>query len=93
VFAHRRGHSLVLSVVNSLVAELSVVNGCDYGGPMTQHLVGVAEIAKMLGVSRQRVNQLLSTDQDFPVPEAELIAGRVWKRADVEAWIKRRRKR
>ena len=59
---------------------------------MTHHLVGVAEIAKMLGVSRQRVNQLLNTDDDFPVPEVELIAGRVWKRADVEAWIKRRRK-
>lgn len=37
------------------------------------------------GISRQRVQQLISSD-DFPAPEAELDMGKVWKRADVVAW-------
>lgn len=54
---------------------------------MTHHLVGVAEIAEMLGVTRQRVNRMVQTIPDFPAPEAELSAGRVWKRSLIEAWI------
>jgi predicted DNA-binding transcriptional regulator AlpA len=53
---------------------------------MTPHLLGVAEIAAMLGLSRQRVNQLIQS-ADFPAPEAELSAGRIWTREAVEAWI------
>jgi predicted DNA-binding transcriptional regulator AlpA len=53
---------------------------------MTPHLLGVAEIAAMLGLSRQRVNQLIQAD-DFPPPEAELSAGRIWSRAAVETWV------
>lgn len=52
------------------------------------HLVGVAEIAEMLGVTRQRVNQL-AREEGFPQPEAELSAGRIWKRSDVVAWARR----
>ena len=54
---------------------------------MTSHLVGVAEIADMLGVSRQRVNRMIQTIADFPEPEVEVAAGRIWKRAAVERWI------
>ena len=50
-------------------------------------IVGVAEIAAQLGVSRQRVHEILRTAHDFPEPAAELAAGRVWLRADVESWI------
>ena len=56
---------------------------------MTHHLVGVAEIAEMLGVSRQRVNRMVKTVADFPSAEAELSAGRIWRRSAIEAWIKR----
>lgn len=49
-------------------------------------LVGLTEIAD-LGVSRQRVDQLAQGD-DFPEPVSVLAAGRVWKRADVEAWAR-----
>ena len=52
------------------------------------HLVGVAEIADMLGVSKQRVDQLLRSDSKFPVPEVHLSAGRVWKRSDIEEWAR-----
>lgn len=54
---------------------------------MTHHLVGTAEIAAMLGVSRQRVDQIVDSYEDFPAPEAELSAGRVWSRTAVETWI------
>lgn len=56
---------------------------------MTHHLVGAHEAAELLGVSRQRVDQLAKADPTFPKPEAELRSGRVWKREAIEAWAKR----
>jgi predicted DNA-binding transcriptional regulator AlpA len=55
---------------------------------MTHHLVGPAEVGEMLGVSRQRVDQIARDDPKFPKPEAELATGRVWKRAAIEKWAK-----
>jgi hypothetical protein len=54
------------------------------------NLVGVTEIAEMLGVSRQRVDQIMRTDSAFPAPVAELHAGRIWLRDEVEVWGRRR---
>ena len=54
---------------------------------MMAELLGVAEIAQMVGVSRQRVNELVRSDPDFPAPEAELAAGRIWAREDIERWM------
>jgi predicted DNA-binding transcriptional regulator AlpA len=51
------------------------------------HLVGSQEIGTMLGVGRQRVQQLISRD-DFPAPEVTLAMGKVWMRADVEQWAR-----
>jgi predicted DNA-binding transcriptional regulator AlpA len=56
------------------------------------HLVGAAEIAAMLGVSRQRVQQLTSRP-DFPEPAAVLAMGKVWRTEDVQAWAKARGRR
>lgn len=53
---------------------------------MAEDLVGTAEIAQMLGVVRQYVHRLSQEDPTFPQPVAELAAGRVWKRDDVEKW-------
>ncbi len=50
-------------------------------------LAGPAEIAAMLGVSRQRVQQLARSG-DFPEPYDVLAGGRVWLRSDVEAWAR-----
>jgi prophage regulatory protein len=50
-------------------------------------LVGVTEIGDLLGVSRQRADQLTRTEA-FPDPVAVLSAGRIWRRADVEAWAR-----
>lgn len=53
---------------------------------MPTDLVSVTEIAEMLGISRQRVNQLIQAYEDFPQPEADLAIGRVWLRSAVETW-------
>lgn len=48
-------------------------------------LVGVAEIAELLGLTRQRVLQLRSVP-GFPQPVAVLSAGLIWNRRDIERW-------
>lgn len=50
-------------------------------------LVGVTEIAAMLGVTTQRVSQLARTPA-FPAPVATLAAGLIWERSDVEEWAR-----
>lgn len=48
-------------------------------------LVGVHEIAEVLGVSKQRVHQLAAV-ADFPRPVAVLNAGSIWDHADIDRW-------
>lgn len=50
-------------------------------------LVGVTEIGDLLGVSRQRADQLTRIE-GFPEAIAAIAAGRIWRRADVEAWAR-----
>jgi hypothetical protein len=53
--------------------------------------MGAAEIRQRLGdISRQRICQLTQRP-DWPSPYDELIQGRVWKRDDIEAWIRAHR--
>lgn len=55
---------------------------------MGRYLMGVHEIAARLGVSRQRVYQVIdSPTSNFPVPFDEIAAGRLWTVEDVEHWI------
>jgi prophage regulatory protein len=54
---------------------------------MARRLVGVREIAKLLGTSRQRADQLVRT-KGFPNPVAELASGRIWVRSLVVRWAK-----
>lgn len=56
---------------------------------MTQ-FVGLHEVAELLGVSRQRADQL-ARQVGFPKPVAELRGGRVWKRAEIDKWKETRR--
>lgn len=50
------------------------------------HLVGAAEVADMLSVSRQRVYQLAARP-DFPAPVVTLHSGRIWEREAVARWM------
>lgn len=49
-------------------------------------LVGVAEIAELAGVSRQRVI-VLAKRLGFPAPVVELRMGKVWKANQVKRWL------
>ena len=51
-------------------------------------IVGVAEMAEMLGVTRQRVQQL-TMSADFPEPIYRMKAGNFWLLTDFTAWARR----
>jgi predicted DNA-binding transcriptional regulator AlpA len=55
-------------------------------------LVGLTEIAEMLDLSRQRVDQIARSDSTFPEPVAVITAGRIWRRRDVERWVRKARR-
>lgn len=57
-------------------------------GHAGEDLMGVAEVATYLAVSRQRVDALVRTKDRFPRPVAALQAGRVWRRSDIEEWAR-----
>jgi hypothetical protein len=55
---------------------------------MAHHLVGASEVAALLGVSRQRVAQLVAGDPSFPPAEAVLAGGtRVWRTEAIHSWM------
>ena len=56
---------------------------------MQLDLVGVAEVAEFLGISRQRVDAIARTHDEFPKPVADLAAGRIWQRRDIEKWARK----
>ncbi len=68
-----------------MVLELAIVK--DYCRRV-EDLVGVSDIGRMLGLSRQRADQLAAT-VGFPRPHGKMGRGRVWKRADVERWARK----
>ncbi|MFF0720106.1 hypothetical protein [Micromonospora sp. NPDC003816] len=53
--------------------------------------VGIAEIRGMLGgVSRARAS-VIASRRDFPAPYQVLIMGQIWRKSDVQAWIREHR--
>ncbi len=48
--------------------------------------MGITEIAKRLGVTRQYAHRLTRLP-DFPVPLGRITAGAVYRTEDVERWI------
>ena len=55
---------------------------------VVHHLMSAAEIAKLLQVSRQRVDKIAKTDPMFPKPVAILSGIRVWETDAIEKWAK-----
>jgi len=53
--------------------------------PPFPELVGVTEVADLLGVSRQRLSKLRER-HEFPAPVAVLSAGPVWRRGDLSTF-------
>jgi len=54
---------------------------------MSPELAGVAEVAEMLGVTKNTVLKY-ARRPEFPEPLDRLATGPVWRRVDVEAWAK-----
>jgi hypothetical protein len=54
---------------------------------MPLDLVGTKEIGDMLGVSRQRAQQLAQR-ADFPEPQSRISTGPIWLREDIERWAR-----
>jgi predicted DNA-binding transcriptional regulator AlpA len=86
----RPGHLLV---DRQLIMLLVDRQDESYTPFMTQDLIGVAEVAEILGVSRQRVHQLVQSEADFPKPEAVISAGRIWLRPTIEEWARQHPRR
>jgi predicted DNA-binding transcriptional regulator AlpA len=58
--------------------------------PKTLDLVGVAEIADMAGATKTSVSNWKKKWEDFPKPVADLRAGPVFWRHEVDAWLQKR---
>jgi hypothetical protein len=72
------------------IAKVEVFTGTYLDRELEQEpegFVGVTEIARELGVSRQRVSELRGR-ADFPAPVAELAAGPVWKLSNLKRFIR-----
>lgn len=70
-------------IAGTVVAlEAMTVEEADRRNETQSVLVGVSEIAKMLGLTRQRVSAL-SKRADFPSPLATLASGPVWRAGDL----------
>jgi len=54
--------------------------------PNFPELVGVSEVADLLGVSRQRASALAKSS-GFPLPVAVLAAGPVWTRPSLNRFV------
>ena len=55
-------------------------------------LIGLYEIAELAGVTPPAVANWRSRSPDFPKPVAELKSGPIFRKSDVRAWLKRRKK-
>ena len=69
--------------IEALEAETAEALERHINEPNAPELVGVAEVADLLGVSKQRVSEL-AKGHSFPRPLAELAAGPVWDLASLQ---------
>ncbi|WP_106252813.1 hypothetical protein [Nonomuraea fuscirosea] len=54
--------------------------------PSRYDLVDAAEAAKILGVSRSRLHLLAETKPDFPQQRYPHLAGKLWRRQDIDVF-------
>jgi predicted DNA-binding transcriptional regulator AlpA len=59
--------------------------GVGSRGMSPDELAGLSEVAEMLGVTTRTVQRYMERS-DFPEPVERLAGGRIWRRAEVEAW-------
>ncbi|MEZ5217865.1 MAG: AlpA family phage regulatory protein [Ilumatobacteraceae bacterium] len=54
-----------------------------------ENLRGASDVARRLGVSRQRVHQLMRDDPTFPAPVTTIDRTHIWDMAEVDKWAAR----
>jgi len=54
---------------------------------LTESLLRLVDIARLLGVTKQRAHQL-SRRRRFPESAATYSRGRLWRQSDVERWAR-----
>src|SRR5262245_9591582 len=77
------------SLLSPHIYRVAIVDRQHYDPTMRQRLVGAKEVAQLLDISRQRVNRIVQTHDEFPRPIGVLAGGRVWNRDDVVDWAQR----
>lgn len=77
--------------------RLSIMPAADFADDTAEKIVAlgvdllrIADIAALLDVSRQRADQLATTDPDFPAPVALTAGGRLYSCPSIEAYVARR---
>lgn len=83
-----RGVLLGLEVMNA-----SRVLGLRASEIQVDALVGVREAAALAGVRPSNFVRDYADRSDFPRPVVELASGRIWNRADVEVYVRTRKRR
>jgi len=96
VDAARQAVSAFTTATDKLGIPIAFINRVEFmAGPFFERwletpsgdeLAGVTELAKLFGVSRQRMSEL-RTREDFPAPVAELAAGPVWKVTNLRRFL------
>jgi uncharacterized protein YuzE len=61
--------------------------------PEADAVIGLGEVAEMLGKRKQNVAQYFTRRSDFPQPVAELATGRFWRKGDITDWLERSHQR
>src|SRR5215831_5461985 len=51
-----------------------------------RRMLATNDVARLLGISRQRVGQLAARDSTFPRSGSWRNGGRLWHRSGIEAW-------
>lgn len=88
-----RARTLAIDIVNSTTSTENVVDlrvctpelyAAEALRPDTPELLAAADVAEVLGVSRQRVHQLATEQPRFPAPYLRLGSGPIWTRPSIE---------
>lgn len=79
-----------IAAVESVKVATEQARDREVAEPTIPELVGYAEIADIVGVSRQRARAFADLD-DFPAAVVRTAAGPLRTRAAVESWAKHRR--
>lgn len=59
----------------------------DLANPLFPDLIGAAEAAQLLGVSRQRIHDMRKTTPGFPHPAVEVAMGPLWTVHSIERFV------